>query len=257
MQNLLNNIKTPVNKDTLTEIKANTTGYGILIENDGYVFANKDMMNQIKEDIANHKEFVIPDNFIMEAVFQKYGIKNANGRIYPENVLKAAVQTYIDNYVNVGKALGGLWSNKYASMGSLDHPSSSSLSLHDVSHKILELHWVNSTLVGKLQLHLSPGFKRYGILSTTGDMAANLLMDNFLIGVSSRALGSVSEKYGTYIVNDDLQLVCWDIVAEPSTPQAYIGDTPESLEQFIENNQGNEGKPRIDESLENIKKILL
>ena len=255
----MQNIKNLLYKDreTITEIKANDTGYGLLIENDGYVFANKDMVSQIKEDIANHKEFVIPDNFIMEAVFQKYGIKNANGRIYPESVLKPAVQTYIDNYINVGKALGRFWESKYASMGSLDHPSSSSLSLHDVSHKILELHWVNATLVGKLQLHLSPGFKRYGICSTTGDMAATLLLDNFLIGVSSRALGSVSEKYGTYIVNDDLQLVCWDIVAEPSTPKAYIGDTPESLEQFIESDTTNENKPRLDESLENIKKILL
>ena len=42
------------------------------------------------------------------------------------------------------------------------------------------------------------------------------------IGVSSRGLGSVREQMGESIVEDDFQLICFDIVSEPSTPNAYI-----------------------------------
>ena len=71
------------NLEQLTEIKANQKGTGLLIEHDGHIIGNKNTIQQIKEDIDNGHKFVIPDNFIVSAVFQKYGIKNANGRIYP------------------------------------------------------------------------------------------------------------------------------------------------------------------------------
>ena len=44
--------------------------------------------------------------------------------------------------------------------------NSSTLSGHDVSHNILDLRWEGHTLVGEMKLHLSPGFKQYGICST-------------------------------------------------------------------------------------------
>ena len=69
-------------KGQLNEIKAGQTGHGLLVEHDGHVIAKKDTIQQIKEDIENGHMFVIPDDFIVSAVFQKYGIINANGRIY-------------------------------------------------------------------------------------------------------------------------------------------------------------------------------
>ena len=69
-------------KEQLTEIKAGKTGYGLLIEHDGHIIGKKDTIQQIKEDIDNGHKFVIPDDFIVSAVFQKYGIKNANGNIW-------------------------------------------------------------------------------------------------------------------------------------------------------------------------------
>ena len=70
-------------KEQLTEIKAGQCGHGLLIEHDGHIIGKKDTIQQIKEDIEAGHKFVIPDDFIVSAVFQKYGIKNANGRIYP------------------------------------------------------------------------------------------------------------------------------------------------------------------------------
>lgn len=63
------------------------------------VFGKSDTINQIKEDIANHQKFVIPDDFVVSAVSKKYGIKNTNGRIYPENILKREVKKYLENQV--------------------------------------------------------------------------------------------------------------------------------------------------------------
>lgn len=232
-------------KEQLTEIKAGQTGHGLLIEHDGHIIGKRDTIQQIKEDIEAGHKFVIPDDFIVSAVFQKYGIKNANGRIYPENILKREVQKYLENQVANGSAVGAL-----------DHPSYSSLSGHDVAHRILDLRWEGRTLVGEMKLHLSPGFKRHGICSTSGDLVANMILDGIRIGVSSRALGSVEEKFGTLIVGDDLELVGWDDVLEPSTSNAWIATNMQDLQPYIESDQTRKDKPMVSEKLEKINKIL-
>lgn len=234
------------NKQYIKEIKAGETGYGLLIERDGGIKGNPDVIQQIKEDIAHHDRFVIPDHFIVNAVFQKYGIKNANGRIYPENILKREVERYINERIH---GFGN------TAIGALDHPESS-MSLHDVAHKILNLSWEGHTLIGELELHLSPGYRRYGICSTSGDLAANLILDDIQIGVSSRALGNVVQKLGALIVDDSLELIGWDIVATPSTPNAWITMDAAKLQPFIENKEEDENKEKLNETLENAKKLV-
>ena len=230
----------------LIEVKKGQTGKGLLIENDGHIIGHHDTIQQIKEDINNNHKFVIPDKFTVSAVFQKYGIKNANGRIYPEDVLKREVNKYINEKIQTRSAIGAL-----------DHPDSSTLSGHDVAHVITNLEWKGRTLIGEMDLHLSPGFKRYGVCSTSGDYVATMLMDNILIGVSSRAVGSVEDKLGVLMVGDDLELVGWDVVCEPSTPGAFINVNINNLERFIESDETHEDKPLVNEKLEKIKKILL
>ena len=233
------------NIENLTEVKAGQTGNGLLIEHDGHIIGKKDTVQQIKEDIDNGHKFVIPDDFIVSAVFQKYGIKNANGRIYPENILKREVQKYLENQVA-----------NHTAIGALDHPSYSSLSGHDVSHRILDLRWEGRTLVGEMKLHLSPGFKKHGICSSSGDLVASMLLDDICLGVSSRALGSVEEKLGTLVVGDDLELVGWDVVVENSTPGAKIASNMDDLQQYIESDITRNNKIVVSEKLQRINKIL-
>ena len=233
------------NIENLTEVKAGQTGNGLLIEHDGHIISKKDTIQQIKEDIDNGHKFVIPDDFIVSAVFQKYGIKNANGRIYPENILKREVQKYLENQVA-----------NHTAIGALDHPSYSSLSGHDVSHRILDLRWEGRTLVGEMKLHLSPGYKKHGICSTSGDLVASMLLDDICLGVSSRAVGSVEEKLGTLVVGDDLELVGWDVVVENSTPGAKIASNMNDLQQYIESDITRNDKTIISEKLQRINKIL-
>jgi hypothetical protein len=50
-----------------------------------------------------------------------------------------------------------------------------------------------------------------------------LVESGISLGISSRGLGSINEKQdGTIMVEDDFQLICFDMVSEPSTPGAFM-----------------------------------
>lgn len=236
------------NVEMLTEVKKGEFRYGYLLENDGRIETKNDTILQMREDINNGHKFVCPNPFIVPAVFQKYNIQNANGRIYPEHVLRREVDKYIQERVN-----------RRCAIGALDHPAQSGLSGHDVSHNIIELHWEGQTLLGKLELLLSPGFISDGRIGTSADKVATLLLHDILIGVSSRGLGSVKQMPdGTAVVDDDFSLICWDIVMEPSTPGAFIGDNEQNLKQYIENTQRNDiSSKKLDERIIKIKSLLM
>ena len=212
------------NKTELVEIKSGKTGTGLLIEQDGYVsLKNNPNLEQLKEDV-NNKEWHCPYPFIVSAVFQKFDIKNANGRIYPKNVLMKQVEVYQKKI------------EERRAYGECNHPSESTIDLGRISHNILELHWEGNTLVGEMEINITEGFRRMGICSSYGDTIANMLLNGYKLGVSSRGVGSVEQKMGQYIVGDDFELICWDIVSDPSTPMAYISTNGrEGLETYIEN----------------------
>jgi hypothetical protein len=144
-----------MDRKNLVEIKKGESGTGLLIEHDGYISMDCGDNRKLFEDInsSNNDDFHCPRHFIVSAVFQKYGVENANGRIYPEHVLKKEVQRYMDKI------------NEKRAIGELNHPSESVIDLSRVAMNIIELHWEGRTLVGKLELLTSPGFRKYGIIS--------------------------------------------------------------------------------------------
>jgi hypothetical protein len=135
-----------------------------------------------------------------------------------------------------------------------NHPQESTIDLSRVSHNITELHWEGRTLVGTMELNISKGFAEHGICSTQGDNVANLLLNGYKIGVSSRGVGSVEQKMGTYMVGDDFELICWDVVSDPSTPMAYIAATPDELRPYMESKEIKLSP--INEKINKIKEIL-
>ena len=56
----------------------------------------------------------------------------------------------------------------------------------------------------------------------SGKVLQELVKANVNVGISSRGMGSVSESAGQTIVEDDFQLICFDMVSEPSTPGAFM-----------------------------------
>lgn len=233
--------------DKLVEIKKGKEGYGLLVESDGFISSsitegNKRLVEDINNSISKG-EWNIPNPFILDVVMQKFDIENANGRIYPENILKREVEKYQRTIA------------EHMALGECNHPSDSQIDLGRISHNIVECHWEGHTLVGKISFNLTEGFRKHGICSSFGDTCANLILNGYKIGVSSRGVGSVSHKFGKTIVGDDFELICFDIVATPSTPGAYIG-AKEELSQYVENRSYQTGKTMVNEKVNKLLTIL-
>ena len=104
--------------------------------------------------------------------------------------------------------------------------NSSIVSLHDISHLITKMWWgqgdKENILYGQLKLIISPGFIKQGICSMIGDKILVYLSYGIRLGISSRGVGSLQESNGKNIVQNDFELICFDLVASPSTPGAYL-----------------------------------
>lgn len=118
-----------------------------------------------------------------------------------------------------------------------NHPESSSIDLGRIAMNTLELHWEGKTLVGKIEIPITEGFRKYGIVSTCADMCAQWILSGLKIGLSSRGLGSVTQKGGLLYVMDDFELICFDVVSQPSTPGAYISEKEDDLQIYKEDKE--------------------
>lgn len=203
-------------------LKPNEIGKGILIETDaGYISPTEARNQEIIKESKNLLDRSKPFEFY--AVLQKSDTPNRNGRIYPEKLLKREVENY--------KKL----IDKGVSLSELNHPESSLIDLDRVSHIITDIWWEANVLMGKLRLLTSPGFHEIGVVSTKGDMAANYLMQGATLGVSSRGIGSLKKVGEQNEVQDDFELICFDLVSSPSTPGAYLFSNPEDKDLYDEN----------------------
>jgi hypothetical protein len=196
-------------------------GKGILIEYDAGSISPGDSRNAqvIKEsygDLDHSKPFVF------YATLQKYDIPNRNGRTYPEKILRREVEKYKNNI------------QKGLAISELNHPESSLIDLDRVSHLITDVWWEGNTLMGKIKLLTSPGFHERGVVSTPGDQAANLMRQGVTMGVSSRGVGSLVNKGEKNEVQDDFELICFDLVSAPSTPGAYLYLNPDDRGKYDE-----------------------
>tara|TARA_Y100000310_G_scaffold86437_1_gene83303 strand:- start:2469 stop:3077 length:609 start_codon:yes stop_codon:yes gene_type:complete len=136
----------------------------------------------------------------LSGVMQRCDEQNGNGRVYPAPVLQREVK----NYMKIVK--------ENRACGELDHPEDSVVNLKNASHMVVSLWWEGMDLMGKVKVLSTPA----------GKILAALINDGVKIGISSRGLGSVKEHQGKTLVEDDFQLICFDIVSEPSTKGAYM-----------------------------------
>ena len=160
-------------------------------------------------------EFLVEDNgskknHFIEGVFLQADIKNRNGRVYEMNVLEKEVGRYTESYISKDRALG-----------ELGHPEGPTVNLDRVSHKIVSLQKEGSNFIGKAKILDTP----------MGKIAKNLIDEGVKLGVSSRGVGSISERNGASYVRDDFMLAtAADIVADPSAPDAFVEGIMEGKE---------------------------
>jgi hypothetical protein len=55
-----------------------------------------------------------------------------------------------------------------------------------------------------------------------GKILQSLVESGVTLGISSRGVGSTVNEGGNQIVQEDFQLICFDMVSEPSTPGAFM-----------------------------------
>lgn len=146
------------------------------------------------------KRFVADGGMILSGVIQRCGVPNGNGRIYTENVLKREIGLY-KKLVEENRALG-----------ELDHPESNIVNLANVSHKMTDVWMEGNDVYGKLQILETPA----------GKILRALVEGGCKIGISSRGTGTLEESPQGSIVNEDFQLICFDMVSEPSTAGAFM-----------------------------------
>lgn len=151
-------------------------------------------------------------NLYIEGVFLQGDICNRNKRMYPMETLRRGVNTYVENYLTKGRAVG-----------ELGHPASPTINLDRVSHSIVSLRESGNNFIGKAK-----------ILTTLpmGKIAAGLYEEGVKLGVSSRGVGSlVPTNEGYSKVSEDFMLsTAADIVHDPSAPAAFVNGIYEGLD---------------------------
>lgn len=147
------------------------------------------------------KRYVKNGGMILTGKLQEAEVQNGNGRIYPRKILEREMKNYT-MLIKESRALG-----------ELDHPDDSIINLKNASHMVTDAWWDGNNVMGKVKVLNTP----------SGKILQQLVNDGVKLGISSRALGSVNESEGSTIVQEDLQLICFDFVSEPSTPNAYMG----------------------------------
>ncbi len=137
----------------------------------------------------------------MKGIIQKAQQPNANNRIYPRPILEREDAKY-QELIKERRALG-----------ELDHPDSPIVQLENVSHVVTETLWEGDDLIGTIEVLDTP----------KGQILEKLIGRDIKLGISSRGLGSTSRTNEGYDkVEDDFNLVCYDMVSNPSTSGAYM-----------------------------------
>jgi hypothetical protein len=150
------------------------------------------------------KKMLKDGKVIFVAKLQEAGTPNGNKRSYPREVLMREIENY-QKLVEEKRALG-----------ECDHPDGEVISLKNASHMVSRIWWDGNDVLGTIQILSTPA----------GDVLKGLYQSGVKFGFSSRALGSLQEGKGelagVQIVQEDLQLICFDAVSEPSAPGAYV-----------------------------------
>jgi hypothetical protein len=137
---------------------------------------------------------------MLRGVIQRANTLNQNGRVYPRAILEREIINY-QKFIKENRALG-----------ECDHPDTSVVELKNASHIVREARMEGETVYGTVELLDTP----------SGKILQSLIESGVTLGISSRGVGSTRQEDGHLVVQEDFQLICFDIVSEPSTPGAFM-----------------------------------
>lgn len=164
-------------------------------------------IDMIVEETGGKKDLYI------KGIFAEAELKNRNGRVYPKDVMKSAIDKYNEEYVLKGRAIS-----------ELSHPDGRPQPKPEfASHLVTELNMDGNTVYGKAKILNTPN----------GNILKGLLEGGVKFGVSTRGLGSISERAGTRYVCNDYVITAIDAVTDPSSINAFVDAVNESQEWLI------------------------
>jgi len=149
---------------------------------------------------------------VLKGILQKCNTLNQNGRIYPESILSREILNY-QKFIKENRALG-----------ECDHPDSSVVELKNVSHIVREAYMDGESVVGIVELLDTPA----------GKILQSLVESGVTLGISSRGVGSTKDNGSAQVVQEDFQLICFDMVSEPSTPGAFMMSESRNLRRDLD-----------------------
>jgi len=167
--------------------------------------------------ISEYRDVASMNTFIEEGVNgakKKYYItgsflradeRNQNGNLYPFDVVKTCIDTFVTEKVNKNRAIG-----------ELNHPHTPEINLERIAVIIEELKFEGNDLMGKARV-VHPKIKE-------------LIDEGLNFGVSLRALGALDEDQ---VMQEGMQLIAIDVVADPSFATAFVDPILESKEYNI------------------------
>jgi hypothetical protein len=190
------------------------------------------LLEEVKDDQGN----VVGKNLYIQGPFLQGDIQNRNGRIYPVPMLDKAINIFKKEKMRgVGVP------------GELNHPQSSiQIDLDRVSHYITSLDMVGKDGIGKAKIASTP----------KGMIAASLINDGMVLGVSTRGVGRLGEDSGGAKVVSDFELVTVDIVSDPSAPNAFVESMMEGLQYYVDDNRDIQLATSVEELIESMKANL-
>jgi len=155
-------------------------------------------------------------------IYSSVETKNNNGRKYPKKIFEREVDKVQEKIVEKS-----LW-------GELGHPSNPEINPDKIAIITSKLEWKGNDLYGKSK-----------ILDTPMGNIAKTLVKEGKMGISSRGLGTVgNDGY----VNEDFNLITWDLVTDPSNQPSWVDGIYEGQEFEIPGTKKPE--PTIEEAKE-------
>ena len=154
----------------------------------------------LTKDLIKESRELNDGKIILKGVIQRANTLNQNGRIYPLPILEREILNY-QKLIQENRA-----------MGECDHPDTSVVELKNVSHVVKEARMQGDTVYGTIEILDTP----------SGKIVQSLIESGVTLGISSRGVGSTARQGDTQVVQEDFQLICFDMVSEPSTPGAFV-----------------------------------
>lgn len=137
---------------------------------------------------------------------------NRNKRYYPSAELKREVDRYIKDMIKENR-----------SMGELNHPTTAEVDLERACHIVTDMWQEGKTFFGKSKVLSTP----------CGQIVKSLINDGVKVGMSSRALGQLTEEKNGINRVSDMKLVAIDCVSDPSCPKAFVNGILENKNFII------------------------